>query len=68
MSSVGRLVGRKEYREDGEPHIYSKIGVEKLNFGIGKPKKPSLVCWLHRLFSMVVKYEEAACQLTVGDS
>jgi hypothetical protein len=25
--------------EDGEPHTYSKIGVEKLNFGIGKPKK-----------------------------
>jgi hypothetical protein len=34
----------------------SKIGAKKLNFGIQKPKKPSLVCWLHGLLSMVVKY------------
>jgi hypothetical protein len=39
ISSVGRLVGRKGYREGGEPHTYSKIGAKKRNFGIGKPKK-----------------------------
>ena len=68
ISLVGRLVGRKGYREDGEPHTYSKIGAKKWNFGIGKPKKPSLVCWLRRLFFMVVKYGEATCQLVDGDT
>jgi hypothetical protein len=68
ISSVRRLVGRKGYMDDGEPHTYSKIGAEKRNFGIGKPKKSSLVCWLRWFFSIVVKYGEVACQLADGDN
>lgn len=67
-SLVGILVGRKEFKEDGESHTYSKIGVEKLNFGTGKLRKPFLVCCLRQLFSAVVKYGEVARQLATGDS